>query len=97
MARDPITFDPVDPPGGASDAELLLWGGYCPWCAVRAAFVLDDEGGTAWTCQNCGCRFEGLVEDISGITPTRSITALWAEGDPAKRSDPPVDLPTLEA
>lgn len=88
--RDPIRFDPAIPPEGATDAELLLWAGRCPWCAQRSSFSPDEGAGDAWTCLWCGCRFEGPDEQV------RVITALRREGDPAKRSDPAVDLPDLQ-
>ena len=95
--RDPISFDPIDPPEGVemTEAERLLWQGRCPSCGLRASFSPSEEFDGSWICRSCEAEFNGPKVDRPGAPPQRSITAVYRAGNLAKRSAAAASLPAV--
>lgn len=95
--RDPFTLDPVTAPEGVNAAELLMWRGRCPWCALRASFSLSEENDGSLICRACGVEFLGPVEDRAGQPPQRAITAVYVAGNAGMRTLAADALPAVSA
>jgi hypothetical protein len=95
--RDSITLDPVTPPEGATEAELLLCRGLCPWCGERVAFAPSEEFDDSLICRRCGVEFLGTTPDRAGTPPQRTVTAVYVEGDIAMKVAAADSLPAVTA
>jgi hypothetical protein len=97
--RDPFKVDPDEPPDGGAGlnaAELALWAGHCPWCDRRASFSYGEEDDGSVICRWCGAEF--MADGFRDVRATsKTVTALYVEGDPAKRAATADDLPAVTA
>jgi hypothetical protein len=96
--RDSFVLDPIDPPGGGAGldaAELAVWRGHCPWCDQAASFSPSEEFDGSIICRYCGLEFMGPSFPDEELV--RAVTAVYAEGDDAKRAASADDLPAVSA
>lgn len=94
--REPVLFDPIDPPEGASEAELLLCDGRCPECAAQGAFMPSIERDGSYACLTCGGEFDGPRPDTGGRDPVRVLGKIYKRGAAAMLRKPAGELPAVE-
>lgn len=95
--RDPISFDPIDPPEGVelNDAEKLLWQGRCPWCGGLSSFSPSEDFDGSWVCRACDVEFLGPEEDRPGKPAKRDVSAVYRAGKAAKKKAAANSLPAV--
>ena len=104
---DPFCLDPINPPEGLTDAEVMLWKGLCPWCGTKGPFAPHQFPDTdvaaapprdsSLVCRTCGLEFLGPMDDQVGVAPQRSVTAVYAEGDAGMKVAAADSLPEVSA
>lgn len=96
--RDPISFDPVDPPEGVeiTDAEKLLYQGCCPWCGSPSSFSPSEEFDGSWICRSCDVEFLGPEEDRPSKPSKRDVSAVYRAGKASKKKAAANSLPAVK-